>query len=824
MSKLKFYICVLFYFSLFTPSFAQAPDWGVADTLEHHLIGPGIQYSKIFFTGKKMLIWVTAIDLTNPYNKIEQSQSRQQVPDLARWTVQQYFSQNSRSGHKVCAAFNHDFFSYEHGIAIGMNVSEGEVAYGSGWGRSLLTINDDKVAGVINPVLEANVVLTNGSKVKIDWFNANALGLNGDCILFNRFNSLTLSEAGKYIKVKPENIWTVNGPDIQCKVLAISDSPIQTSQTEYIIFLRGTKLNSLDGKLSVGDHLAISQKMLNGKFGTPLTNIISAFHGYPSIAYEGKLHQGEYNDFEGGREYEVSSRQMAGMSQDGKTVYIVTTEMSSTSVGVNCIDITNYMLAHGSWNVVNFDSGGSVAIVVDNQMLNYPARDAVRPVEDALLAVSLAPESTEINSYAFIRPAINPTIVSLVPLKLLAHNKYNEVLERDVKGFTFTCEPSSLGRVDENYIFHAGTQPITGKIVAEKDGKMTELIVRIQMASDVSLQPNKILIDKNRSYPIAIQCKIGLSTYPMDPIAFTWTVSDQSICEVKEGVLRGLSNGHATLTAKLNNIEKVMDVTVEIGKDQVVCETFADMTTFSTLSAGVNNLKFLTPELPIGWTDGVNLNFDFIGNRLPFIELKKSIQFFGLPDSISWDMQESTGSLIKEVQVYLSSSTNPTYKTLLIKPHVGVDASFVIPFATADQLWNITDFPIRLTKVKLVFNGAAPLQKYNVSLRALKAYYPEKLQTDVSNPFVDNKMFWISRNPGALNFVLHYQLTTLSNVGIKVFGVDGKIYQEFAPEHQVGGLHEKHLKVFNLPSGIYIVQLAVNNEFFRRRIVVGMSN
>ena len=97
----------------------------------------------------------------------------------------------------------------------------------------------------------------------------------------------------------------------------------------------------------MGEEITISQKLVAGKFGTPPDNILQAFHGYPSIAYEGKLHDGEYNDFENGREYETSCRTMAGMSQDGKTVYFVATELSENSAGINCIDIANWMLAHG---------------------------------------------------------------------------------------------------------------------------------------------------------------------------------------------------------------------------------------------------------------------------------------------------------------------------------------------------------------------------------------------------------------------------------------------------------------------------------------------
>lgn len=105
---------------------------------------------------------------------------------------------------------------------------------------------------------------------------------------------------------------------------------------------------------------------------------------------------------------------MAGMSQDGKTVYIVTVEGGTKeSPGVNCIDIANWMLAHGSWNVVNFDSGGSATIAVDHEMLNYPMRGGeIRPVADALLVVSTEPESETVASYSFVVPNLYTTAVS----------------------------------------------------------------------------------------------------------------------------------------------------------------------------------------------------------------------------------------------------------------------------------------------------------------------------------------------------------------------------------------------------------------------------
>ena len=449
---------------------AAAPNWGVADTLEHYEIGPGIEYIKIRYESVPLTLWATTIDMTNPYNVIEQVQSNNSVPDLKRELVQDMSKRLTTPGHKVCAAFNHDFFSYDEGVCIGLNISNGVISMPAGSGRSTFAITQDKTASVFFPVPECKAISASGDEVTIDHFNWGAETIrNGDCVLFTNMNSLNLDAEGRYIKIRPRSNWIVNGTPTVCDVLEVSDLPLQTSDTDFVLYLRNTKLNSLPD-IKVGEEITISQKLVAGKFGTPPDNILQAFHGYPSIAYEGKLHDGEYNDFENGREYETSCRTMAGMSQDGKTVYFVATELSENSAGINCIDIANWMLAHGVWNVVNFDSGGSTAIVVDHTMLNLPGRGSLRPVMDGVLLVSTAPEDNGVAHYSFSKTQLNVPIISLASLTLISQNKYKDVIERnvEVEGFAFRCEPAELGWVDKEAVFHAGKTVMSGKIIAEK--------------------------------------------------------------------------------------------------------------------------------------------------------------------------------------------------------------------------------------------------------------------------------------------------------------------------------------------------------------------
>lgn len=126
----------------------KEPEWGPVEEVESYTVGPGIKYTKYIYPDKPVILWFTEIDLTNPYNKIEQAQSRDAVPDVQRWDLPTFYKQNSRPGHNVKVAWNHDFFSYDMGVCIGINISNGEFAWRRDFARSLLAITKDKKAEI----------------------------------------------------------------------------------------------------------------------------------------------------------------------------------------------------------------------------------------------------------------------------------------------------------------------------------------------------------------------------------------------------------------------------------------------------------------------------------------------------------------------------------------------------------------------------------------------------------------------------------------------------------------------------------------------------
>ncbi len=813
MSRIVSYFVIIMLLFLSVSVTAQSPNWGDADTLAHHKLGPGVQYSSIYFKGKKMKIWITEVDLNNPLNKIEQVQSNHKVPDLTRWTVQEHFTKNSSPNHQVRVAFNHDFFSYEGGICIGMNVSNGEIPYGSGWGRSLLAFPENGSTAIFHPVLDANVVLPDNSKVKIDMINGAADGLQGNCVLFNRFNALNLTAEGKYLKIKPKGKWTVNGDNIPCAVLELSTTPLQTTPQEYVLFVRNSKLNSFD-KLEPGQTILIEQRMTNGKFGKPIENILNAFHGYPSIASQGKLHDGEYNDFENGREYEISSRQMAGISKDGSKLIIITTEMSGSSAGVNCIELANYMLEMGAWDVVNFDSGGSVAIVVDAEMLNEPARGSIRPVMDALLVVSLAPESNEVHSYAFKIPSIRPIAASLTPLTLLEFNEFDEVLNKDVKGFKFSCEPENLGFVDENQIFHAGIVAGSGKIIAEKNGIFAEIKVDILPINNYSINPDKILIDDVRQYPIVVQSQENNNVYFINPAVVNWNVENKAVVRVENGILSGLEEGESKVIGEINGNSKSLNVKVEIAKDKQLAEAFDDISSFEVKSGVIKNVQFSKNELPASWEYGSVLSFDLSAGRAPYLDMIKEMKFYGLPDSLSW-LFNNQGGVVKEMIFYLKDAQGAdlTYKI----EQLGTDLQrLTIPFSNAGKPWGVERFPIKLSKLKIYFN-AIETKRYSLPFGGLYAHYPQRNDTKLES--ISRKRFDFTTTLSNNVLVINLESVKQGNVLISLYSIDGRLQKIIANTCIQTNVPVIKSDISSLKPGIYILKVEVDGIPYSSKIL-----
>ncbi|MBO5053690.1 MAG: phosphodiester glycosidase family protein [Muribaculaceae bacterium] len=786
-------------FGIFTATAADelTYKWGAADTIAHHTVGPGMTYAKIIFPSKPLILWWVEVDLSNKYAKVEQVQSRHAVPDPLRWDVMTHYRENSRPGHQVRVAWNHDFFSYEPGVCIGMNVSEGEVTWTTS-GRSILSITDNGQAEVFCADFDAHLSTPDNTTVNIDYYNALNGGIYGDCVLYNRFNSKQLVEDGRYISLQPLDTWIINGDDIKCRVIDISDSPIQSSSDTYVLYLRGSKLNSLDGHISQGDIVKITQSFRTPKWGISPQRILNAFHGYPSIVHDGKLHDGEYNNFENGREYEKSSRVMAGISRDKKKLYIATTEMSGSSVGVDCIELSAWMVEKGAWDIVNFDSGGSAAIVIDEKMLNLPGRGSVRPVQDAMLAVSTAPEDNTTHHLTFSRPSISPSIVSRTPLRVMSFNQYDEPLCDDVRECQFRCDPPELGYVDDQGVFYASAQAIGGLIIAEKDGMTASMSVNTQPLEKIYPVRKSILVDNHRHVTLELEgVSDGLSRV-VDPGAFSWSADPSGIVQIDDnGVLTGIANGNATITGQMDDINMTMDVRVEIADSTITTPLFnnLDDINFKSQSA-VKNVSFDYSNLPDGWTSGAVINFDLIANRTANISFSPDLTLYSLPEALSMRILDKTGAA-KSVTLQFVDATGGRLSITSDAIAGENDYKFDLKDSQGDP-YPYYYYPLKLSKIRVDLTTAAK-PGASLAFQSLKALYPSQLGvTDITADPIQNPDIKIIGE----NLIVNVSSDITQNAGLHIYDFAG---QRIATKtfNLQPGCNELSFNIKELPVGIY---------------------
>lgn len=776
-------------------------DWGPAETVADHYVGPGMKYTKVIYPNKPVILWLVEIDLENEYAKVEHVQSRHQVPDPLRWDVMTHYRENTHPGHKVKVAWNHDFFVYESGVCIGLNISEGEVTW-SKWGRSLLAITEDRKAEVFYPELDAFVTAPDGTSVVIDYFNSHYGGVSGDCLLYNRMNGKELTEEGRYFALKPLDKWAVNGDPVRCVVTEVSNSPLATNPdgSQHVLFLHNSKLTALDGHVAVNDTLKVTQRFTEAGWGIKPKNILNAFHGYPSIVHDGVLHEGEFNNFENGREYEKSSRVMAGLSKDKTKLYIVTTEMSPESVGVDCIELCAWMVERGSWDIVNFDSGGSAAIVIDEIMLNKPGRGAIRPVQDAALAVSLAPEDSITDHLTFSLGAIEPMIVSRTPLRVLSFNRYNEILDDDLKDCDFECVPSTIGYVDKDGVFHSSEVCSEGKIIARKDGKEAVLNVRTKDIESVTPVYNALLTD-NCFHPICgiIGKSEGLEV-EVDPGALDWSTSNEGIIEINDGMIRGLANGTTKLSARFKDLTLEIDITVEISEPFRTAYKCADLADGDiTKSSSVKNL--VVSKADTRWPDGLSMKFDLSSGRGTNIRITPKTRLYSLPDSLSLNMLDRDG-IVTSIGFYLTDAQGQRL-TYTNTPAPG-QTTHTIAFATPEDPIEYHRFPLTLNYINLYLSGS-PKPETGLELGTIDGYYPGYVNS-VNTVFVDNASPLSVRIEGETLYVAHNSAEGEKDAGIAIYTAGGRLIGKSTVRCDKGqNCFEIDIK--HLPTGIYILTL-----------------
>jgi exopolysaccharide biosynthesis protein len=114
--------------------------------------------------------------------------------------------------------------------------------------------------------------------------------------------------------------------------------------------------------------------------------------GWPRLVLHGKSVadsadklEGTFPRFSG----EKHPRTAVGFSRDSTKLYLVTVDGRSESAsGVSLVELAGIMLNLGAYEAMNFDGGGSTAMIVDGKLVNSPSdKGGERAVGSGVLVV-----------------------------------------------------------------------------------------------------------------------------------------------------------------------------------------------------------------------------------------------------------------------------------------------------------------------------------------------------------------------------------------------------------------------------------------------------
>ena len=164
----------------------------------------------------------------------------------------------------------------------------------------------------------------------------------------------------------------------------------------------------------------------------------------------------------------VRARTAAGISKDGKTVYIVAVEgRTSSSKGITLGNLSLLMTKLGAWKAVNLDGGGSTTLVSRplgeterTRIINPEKNGSERSVVEGLGVFSTAPQG--LIKGIFVNGSDTLLIGETVEYSLKAYDQYyNPVTDTSVIELT---EDTGLGKIDGHKF--TALQAGTGNIIA----------------------------------------------------------------------------------------------------------------------------------------------------------------------------------------------------------------------------------------------------------------------------------------------------------------------------------------------------------------------
>lgn len=805
---------VLIVLSFFVVSFIFAQEG--YNIVESYRVGPDCIYTHYYNSEVPRHIYVTSVDLNNPYISLESVQSNDHL--LGFETTSSMSKRTDEEGHRSVCAVNSDFFSMTTGYSCSPAVVNGEITHSRINGCRGFAYTDDRKASIFKPSFSAYVMpMDQGSNYTISTVNRE---LSADQIgLYNYFLGARTGTTIEGVECVLTAIsdWAVNDT-VLCVVDACDTASSNHVIPEGKVVLSGNGIGAefLRSYCQVGDTVKILQSF-STTFKKKITQYVGGItqllsNGQNVVAEMGADEYADPNLIA-----DQHPRTSAGFNSDSTIAYFVVVDgrQMGFSFGMSMYELADFMKQIGIANAVNFDGGGSSAMVIRNSVMNRPSDGTERVVSNSLICHSSAPTGS-FSNIQLRRDSLNVYKNNSVDLHMSGWDEYFNPCAISWDELSVSYD-TTLGSFDNNIFTAAendGDCYLATSIADDKD----TVVIHIIGLYDLEVYPETATIDSVNGVKFEVKAvnEAGSRTVYKNSI-FNYSVLDPAIASVdEEGRVIGKVSGETKIIVSYGDQRDTAIVKVEIGEGEVVVDEIESLTGWN-LSGDSNINMSATAMSLVDRTAGtgskaIRVDYDHTSNVDGFISITcEPVSIYGVPSYIlvdvladgqkNWiyiDLQDARGEDYC-VKCPSSLTYNDGYRTQYL------DMANLLP-SDGDQL-----YPIKVMGVRLRIDNDAT--SGSICVDRIRLIYPGWTAIDDDPVLLPGTHLLRQNYPNPFNpvTVIGYELGSEADVNLSVFDLKGKKVRTLISGMQNGGSHHVSFDASMLPGGVYFYRLQAGN-------------
>ena len=728
------------------------------DTLESYQVGPGIIYTRFDITAKTNDIrhcYIYEVDLTNPYNTVEESHSttmgntERMVDAHKRLDAPEHRSIGSvNCNFWIVATQDEGQYNGLTGVPctgqvrngkIGTNITNWNIGHGDPdpvLGRKqdigYLMIDADKKAHIDQFSWDAHLAIGDQA-MPISEVNRNRSNpSDNEVVMFNSDmgtkSTLTKEDINKRLGtdlpmielvVKLEQDWSMN-QHLFGVVESINYTGGTKIQDGYAVFRgRGTGKTFLE-TAKVGDRVQFIIGMYESLSGErPNIKQLSAGNCY--VLREGRLTNRNWNEDYNNKNY---PRTGFGVSKDHNTLWMMVMEKP----GMYTHEMASILRHFGAWEATGADGGGSAQFNLGGQILNPTTEGQPRAVGNSIFLFSTAPEDSTVVEMRTTATFMKLPKYAAIKPEFLGYNQYGMLIDKNLPGVKLSCAPETGYITEDGYFVCLGS----GVLTATYDQASLPIEIVIVDEANPSLRLSNVLISNKTPYEIEINGEVDNKQFKVLPSAVEWTIEDNTICNIDEdGILHALKNGTTTIHGKLGETTMTLNVQVElVDTDVLLWENMVEVDERWTLKASSSSWK---TDIKTDADGGAYLYMNYSGGRVVQLSLTADTLLYSTPKHLEFKFTPQ-GELMTRVDLGFVSNNgiNANYACIELTPNQPMSINIDL-----DSLFDVKDdiaiYPIKLKNISFSLNKEAEKKEYSIPLEGIYLHYSKKVETGIES-------------------------------------------------------------------------------------------